>query len=293
MSKLNSEPFSGFPYKFPHKFFHKFSRRFPHLSAWLSRAFHQHLVLPVTEIGNLLLFLVDGLKLVWSRPYRWKEFLSHFHFIGNQSLVIILVTGAFTGLALTLQTYIGFKRVNAVNLIGPVVALSVTRELGPVLTGLIVAARAGGAMAARLGTMRVSEQIDAMEVMGVHVRQYLISPRIYAAFFACPLLTVFFDTVAIWGSYVMVTQVFDLDGANFWRRIFEYVDIKHILEGVFKATFFGLIFTMICTYRGFFTKGGAKGVGEATNKSVVYSMVSIIVFDYFLTILIRIYYNII
>ena len=244
-------------------------------------------------MGELLLFLVDSLKIAWSRPYRLREFLNHFHFIGNQSLLIILVTGVFTGLALTLQTYIGFKRVNAVNLIGPVVALSVTRELGPVLTALIVAARAGGAMAARLGTMRVSEQIDALEVMGVHARQYLIAPRIYAALFACPLLTVFFDTVAIWGSYSMATTVFGLDGATFWQRIFDYVGVKHLLEGVFKATFFGLIFTMICTYEGFFTKGGAKGVGEATNKSVVYSMVSIIVFDYFLTILIRIYYNIV
>ena len=258
----------------------------------LSKYSHQYFISPVTQLGNIVLFSTKALKEISLRPYRYREFLQHFYFTGNQSLLIILVTGVFTGLALTLQTYIGFKRVNAVNLIGPVVALSVTRELGPVLTALIIAARAGGAMAARLGTMRVTEQIDALEVMGINARQYLVSPRIYAALLACPLLTVFFDTVAILGSHTLATQAFGLDGANFWQRIFEYVGLNHILEGMFKATFFGFLFTMICTYQGFFTKGGAKGVGEATNKSVVYSMVSIIVFDYFLTILIRIYYNI-
>jgi phospholipid/cholesterol/gamma-HCH transport system permease protein len=194
-------------------------------------------------------------------------------------------------LALSFQIYLGFKLFNAVNLVGPVVALGITRELGPVLTGLIVAARAGGAMAARLGTMRVNEQIDALDVMGVNTKQYLISPRLIAAFICMPLLTAIFDFVAMLGSYFLTVKLMDLDEAVFWQKISDFIEVKHINEGLFKAAIFGVFFALICTYRGFNTTGGAKGVGDATNQGVVQSMVMIIVMDYFLTNLIRVYYN--
>lgn len=245
----------------------------------------------IKDAGSIVIFFYDTIKVSFERPYRFVELVRHMEFIGNQSVFIITLTGLFTGLALSFQIYLGFKLFNAVNMVGPTVALGITRELGPVLTGLIVAARAGGAMAARLGTMRVSEQIDALDVMGVNTRQYLIAPRIYAAVITMPMLTAIFDFVAMLGSYFLCVRLLELDEAIFWDKIAGIIDPRHINEGLFKATVFGLVFSTICTFRGFFTTGGAKGVGEATNTGVVQSMVMIIVLDYFLTNIIRIYYN--
>lgn len=244
----------------------------------------------IIDVGDVSLFAVTSLKLLFTQPYRYSEVLKHMEFIGNQSVGIISLTSLFTGLALSFQIYLGFKLVNAVNLVGPTVALGITRELGPVLTGLIVAARAGGAMAARLGTMRVNEQMDALDVMGVNTKQYLIAPRIIAAVLCMPLLTGLFDFMAMLGSWILCTKIVGLDSAVFFDRIRQTVEIRDINEGLFKAAIFGFMFAVICTYQGFFTKGGAKGVGEATNKGVVMSMVSIIILDYFLMNLIRVFY---
>lgn len=245
----------------------------------------------IEEIGLITIFAKDSFLLLFTKPYRHSEIIRHMEFIGNQSVWIISLTGLFTGLALSFQVYLGFKIVNAVNLVGPTVALGITRELGPVLTGLIVSARAGGAMAARLGTMRVNEQIDALDVMGVNTRQYLVGPRIIAAIITMPLLCAIFDFVAMIGSYILCVKLVQLDEAIFWDKIRNNLEVRHINEGLIKAAFFGIIFSVVCTYRGFFTTGGAKGVGEATNKGVVQSMVMIIVMDYFLTFLIRIFYK--
>ncbi len=244
----------------------------------------------IQSVGDLFIFIYDGIRLLFVRPSRVGELIKHMEFVANQSLGIISLTALFTGLALSLQVYLGFKMVNATNLVGPIVALAITRELGPVLTGLIVAARAGGAMAARLGTMRVNEQIDAIDVMGIDPKQYLISPRMAAAIISMPLLTAVFDFVAMIGSYFLVVHLVHLDEAVFWQKIRDTIEIRHIMEGLMKSSFFGLIFAGICTYRGFYTSGGAKGVGEATNRGVVISMVMIIVLDYFLTSMIRFYY---
>ena len=244
----------------------------------------------INEIGQIVMFAVTSIYLSFQKPYRYVEVIKQMHFIGNESVFIISLTGLFTGLALSFQVYLGFKIVNAVNLVGPTVALGITRELGPVLTGLIVAARAGGAMAARLGTMRVNEQIDALDVMGVNTKQYLIAPRIYAAFICMPLLTAIFDFVAMIGSYILCVKLVDLDEAIFWDKIRSTLDVRHINEGLFKGAIFGIVFAVICTFRGFNTTGGAKGVGDATNRGVVLSMVMIIILDYFLTNLIRLFY---
>lgn len=244
----------------------------------------------IRAVGDLFIFIYDGIRLLFAPPSRFGELVKHMEFVANQSLGIISLTALFTGLALSLQVYLGFKMVNATNLVGPIVALAITRELGPVLTGLIVAARAGGAMAARLGTMRVNEQIDAIDVMGIDPKQYLISPRLAAAVISMPLLTAVFDFVAMIGSYFLVVHLVHLDEAIFWQKIRDTIEIRHIMEGLIKSAFFGLVFSGICTYRGFNTKGGAKGVGEATNRGVVVSMVMIIVLDYFLTSMIRFYY---
>ncbi len=244
----------------------------------------------VMSVGEFSVFAISSLKLLLTQPYRYGEVVKHMEFIGNQSVWIITLTSIFTGLALSFQIYLGFKLVNAVNLVGPTVALGITRELGPVLTGLIVAARAGGAMAARLGTMRVNEQLDALDVMGVNTKQYLIAPRIVAAVICMPLLTGLFDFMAMVGSWFLCTHIVGLDDAIFFEKIRQTVDVHHINEGLFKSAIFGFMFAVICTYQGYNTKGGAKGVGEATNKGVVMSMVSIIIVDYFLMNLIRMYY---
>ncbi|NUN05477.1 MAG: ABC transporter permease [Bdellovibrio sp.] len=246
----------------------------------------------IIEVGRINLFFTESVRLIFAKPSRFPEIIRHMEFIGNQSIGIICLTGVFTGLALSFQLYLGFKLFNAVNMVGPTVALGITRELGPVLTGLIVAARAGGAMAARLGTMRVNEQIDALDVMGVNTKQYLIAPRLVAAFICMPLLVAVFDFVAMLGSYFLCVKLVQLDEAVFWQKIADFIEVKHINEGLIKGMIFGLYFAVICTYRGFNTTGGAKGVGDATNEGVVQSMVGIIILDYFITNLIRFYYNI-
>lgn len=240
-----------------------------------------------TYTGQVTLFFLDSLKLLFMKPYRFEEIVKHMEFIGNKSVLIISLTGAFTGMALSFQIYLGFLKVGATNLVGPTVALGIVRELGPVLTGLIVAARAGGAMAARLGTMRVSEQIDALEVMGIEPRQYLVSPRVIAALISMPLLCGVFDFVAIFGSYFLSIYVLGLDPAVFWDKIQLWLNPVDINEGLIKAAAFGVVFSSICTYKGFYCKGGAKGVGEATNGGVVASMVLVIVVNFFMTYFIR------
>lgn len=244
----------------------------------------------IRQVGDIVLFGARSLRMATAKPSRVPELIQHMEFIGNQSIGIITLTGLFTGLALSFQIYLGFKIVNMVNLVGPTVALGISRELGPVLTGLIVAARAGGAMAARLGTMRVNEQIDALDVMGVNTKQYLIMPRVIAAVLCMPLLTAVFDFVAMVGSWFLCVHLVEIDQAVFFQRINDLLEIRHINEGLFKSAVFGLVFAVVCTYRGFNTKGGARGVGEATNNGVVQSMVLIIILDYFLTNLIRVYY---
>ncbi len=248
------------------------------------------IVLSVSEVGRIGLFCYESVRSFFYRPFRYSEIIRHMEFVGNKSVFIIVLTSLFVGLALSFQIYLGFKLVNAVNLVGPTVALGITRELGPVLTGLIVAARAGGAMAARLGTMRVNEQIDALEVMGINAKQYLVAPRIFASILSMPVLTAIFDFVAILGAYFLVVKMLELDEAIFWDKIKSTLKPAHINEGLFKSAVFGGIFSVICTYKGFFTSGGAKGVGEATNQGVVISMVLIIISDYFLTMFIRFYY---
>lgn len=242
------------------------------------------------DCGRATIFFYESFVLIRKRPYRFEEVIKHMEFIGNQSVLIIALTGTFTGLAMSYQIYLGFSLVNATNLVGPTVALGIARELGPVLTGLIVAARAGGAMAARLGTMRVSEQIDALEVMGIDSKQYLVAPRLLAAVLTLPLLCAVFDFIAMVGAHFLCIQVLSLDPAVFWDKISLWLNPRDINEGLIKSAVFGITFAAICTHKGFTASGGAKGVGEATNRGVVNSMVMIIVLNFLMTNLIRFYY---
>ena len=246
----------------------------------------------IFEVGAMIRFGLFSLSSFFKKPYRIKELIQQMEFIGNKSVFIVLLTGAFTGMALSFQVYLGFRLVNATNLTGPIVAMGIARELGPVLTGLIVSARAGGAMAANLGSMRVSEQIDAIQVMGVNPLEYLVAPRIWASIVVLPFLTAAFDFVAMIGSYFLCIHVLEMDEAVFWDKTSLWLNPNHINEGLIKAAVFGAVFSLICCFRGFNTKGGAKGVGDATNRGVVLSMVMIIVLDFFLMNLIELYYKI-
>lgn len=246
----------------------------------------------ITATGELVRFGWLACRSIFNSPFRRAEIISHMEFVGNKSVIIICLSGVFTGLALSYQIYLGFKLVNMTALVGPTVGLGVLRELGPVLTGLIVSARAGGAMAARLGTMRVTEQIDALEVMGVDPVQYLVSPRIVAATISMPLLCAVFDFVAMLGCWLICIGLFGIDQAAFWSRTSTYLQPYHLYEGLFKSAMFGFFFGIICTERGYHTKGGAEGVGNATNEGVVTSMVMIIIMDFFITNLINVFYKI-
>ena len=224
----------------------------------------------IFQIGLFSSFSFGALKVFFKRPYRIKDLITHMEFVGNKSVFIIVLTGAFTGMAVSFQIYLGFKLINATSLVGPTVAMGIARELGPVLSGLIVAARAGGAMAANLGSMRVSEQIDAIEVMGVDPIRYLVAPRIMAALITMPFLTGIFDFVALIGSYFLCIFVLGLDEAVFWDKTTLWLDPHHINEGLIKAAVFGFIFATICTYRGFYTKGGARDVGRSYKSWVLF-----------------------
>ncbi len=251
--------------------------------------FEKRVLEPVEAAGTFFLFSLKALKSIFAPPFRYGELLKHIDFVGNQSIGIIVLTGVFTGLALSFQIWIGFSMLGAGDLVGPTVALAITREIGPVLTGLVISARAGGAMAAQLGTMRVSEQIDALEVMGIEPIQYLVGPRVVASVLATPLLCAVFDFMAMLASYSLSVFFLGLDEGVYWERIQLWVQPSHVYEGLIKTAIFGLFFGLFCTFRGFTTSGGARGVGEATNRGVVISMVMVIVLDYFVSNFIRFY----
>jgi phospholipid/cholesterol/gamma-HCH transport system permease protein len=242
----------------------------------------------IRGLGELSSFVWTSLMWITRPPFRFKEILDQVEFVGNQSVFIIGLSSLFTGMVFALQTYSAFHMVNSDTLIGPTVALALTRELGPVLTGMIVAGRAGAAMSAQLGTMRVTEQIDALEVMGVNPKQYLVMPRIIACVIAMPLLAAIFDFVGNLGSYMLSVHLLNIDAATYLAKIDVFTRPKDIAQGLIKAAVFGFIFSSIGTHKGFNTTNGARGVGIATNETVVLSSILILVSDYFLSAVIKI-----
>jgi phospholipid/cholesterol/gamma-HCH transport system permease protein len=203
----------------------------------------------------------------------------------HKSIPVVLITGLSTGMVLALQSYNGFQRFRAESLVGTVVALSMTRELGPVLTGLMVAGRAGAAMAAELGTMRVTEQIDALASMGVNPVKYLVFPRFVAGVMMLPILTVLADWIGIVGGYFVSVKLLDVNSTVYIRRTLDYLEVNDVYGGLLKAVIFGGIISLISCHRGFTAGGGAEGVGQATTGAVVTSCVLILISDYFLTAL--------
>jgi len=199
---------------------------------------------------------------------------------------VVLITSLFSGGVIALQTYGTFHRFNAEFLIGAVVALSMGRELAPVLTALMVVARVGSAMTAQIGTMRITEQIDALEVMGIDPRSYLITPRIVAGTLGVPMLTVLSNIAGIFGGWFVAVKLFGVNEYLFWEKMKDLTELHDFLGGLYKATFFGFIITAVSCYFGFYTKGGTEGVGRATTNSVVTSSMLVLISDYFLTAII-------
>ncbi len=239
----------------------------------------------VRETGLIMLLFLEALFWMFSPPFRIRHIFRQMEFIGVNSLFVVMLTSLFTGMVLALQTYYAFRMFSAETLVGATVALSMTRELGPVITGLMVTGRAGSAICAEIGTMRVTEQIDALTVMAVNPVQYLVMPRILAGFIVMPLLTIVSDVMGILGGYIVGVRVLNIHGGLFMNKIYEYVEIGDIYNGLIKAAVFGVILALVGCARGYYTRGGAEGVGRSTTRAVVLASVLILTSDYILTAL--------
>jgi len=231
--------------------------------------------------------IFSGKIFIWTfrPPLDVRNLLKQIEEVGIKSIPVVLITGAFTGMVLALQSYTGFKRFNAEAFVGTVVALSMTRELGPVLSGLMVSGRVGSAMAAELGTMQVTEQIDALYTLATNPIKYLIVPRFLAAVIIMPILTLFADVVGILGGYLVSVNLLGSNPTIYVRRTFDYLDLEDFYIGLLKAIVFGMIIATIGCYQGFHAEGGAEGVGKATTRAVVMSSLLILIANYFVTAL--------
>lgn len=241
----------------------------------------------IEQVGGIGRFFIDACAWLIRPPFRWEPFAEQFYFIANRSVFIVTLTALFSGMVFAIQFYFGFRMINADALVGPATALSVARELAPVFTAIVVTGRAGAAMAAELGSMRVTEQIDAIDVLAVNSVQYLVSPRILAGTLALPLLAIVFLFVANLGAYITGVYFLHIDQAVFYSHLEEFLVFEDLWQGLIKAVVFGVMFSTIGTFEGYFTTGGAEGVGRATNRAVVETLVLILIADYFLTLTIR------
>ena len=239
----------------------------------------------IENMGEMTLFTFKTFMWLFRPPFRIRIFLESMEFVGFGSLFIVILTGTFTGLVMSLQSINAFQLFNAETLVGATVALAMSRELSPVLTSLMVTGRTGSAMATELGTMRVTEQIDAMVAMAVDPIQYLVVPRVVATTIMMPLLVMLFNFVGMVGAYLMAVYVMGIDPGAYLNRIHEWMQPMDLISGGIKAVVFGMTISLIGCYKGYNASGGAKGVGEATTGAVVAGSVMTLVLDYFLTVI--------
>ncbi len=242
----------------------------------------------VDELGGTFLFLVQGLAQIGRPPSALRKITQQVYFIGVKSVFVIVLIGLFTGMVLGLQGYYTLVKFGSEGLLGAAVALSIIRELGPVLTAIMITGRAGSSMAAEIGIMRISEQIDALSTMDINPMRFLIAPRLAASLACFPLLTAIFDVVGILGGYLTGVVLLGINPGVYFDRIDATVELADVTGGFVKALVFALLVATICCYEGYFThtrRGGfgAKGVSLATTSAVVMSCVTILVADYALT----------
>ncbi len=243
---------------------------------------------PTREMGRLVIFFINGVRQMLTFPLQADKIIDQVHFIGMKSVLVICLTGAFTGMVLGLQGYYTLVKFGSEGVLGAAVALSIIREMGPVLTAIMVVARAGSAMAAEIGIMRISEQIDALETMDINPIRFLFSPRLAAAIISFPFLTAIFDTIGIMGGYLTGSILLGINPGLYFSRVESSVMMEDINGGFIKAICFAALVTTICCYQGFYTHTrkegfGAKGVSLSTTSAVVISCVLILVVDYVLT----------
>ncbi len=242
----------------------------------------------IREAGAVFVFFYKAFVHIFSFPLQISKIVNQIYFIGVKSVVIVGLTGTFTGMVLGLQGYYSLVKFGAEGTLGAVVALSIIRELGPVLAAIMVVGRAGSAIAAEIGIMRISEQIDALETMDIDPIRFLVSPKLAAAMLSMPLLTALFDVMGILGGYLTGSVLLGVSSGIFFSRMESNVMLCDVTGGFYKAFVFGIILTVISCYKGFYVHKssdgfGAKGVSTATTSAVVLSSVFILVVDYVLT----------
>jgi phospholipid/cholesterol/gamma-HCH transport system permease protein len=243
----------------------------------------QSLLAPFEEIGQLVSLTTRTLVWMVRPPYRLSQLFSAMEFIGVQSVFIVSLTGIFSGMVLALQTVTSLRQFSAEGAVGYVVAASLTREIAPVFAALMVTARAGSAMAAELGNMRVTEQIDALVTMGVSPVQYLLAPRVLASVLMLPLLCILYTCVGMAGAWLVAVEWLAVDPGIFVSNIEKRLVHADFWMGEIKAVFFGFLIATISCHKGYYAKGGAKGVGEATTRAVVHSAVALLIVNYLIT----------
>ena len=233
--------------------------------------------------GRLSLFGAAAVMHAVRPPYYPRLIGKQMLEIGYYSLPVVGLTAIFTGMVLALQSYTGFQRFNAANAIATVVVLSVTRELAPVLTGLMVAGRIGAAMAAEIGTMRVTEQIDALTTLSTNPFKYLVAPRLLAGLIMLPCCVLVADVIGVFGGYLVAVYKLGFNPSMYLKNTFTYLEIIDVVSGLVKAGVFGFLIALMGCYHGYHSKGGAEGVGAATTNAVVTASILILGFNYLIT----------
>lgn len=241
----------------------------------------------VNELGAVAIFLIKAILLIF-RPRQVPLIIQQVYYIGARSATIVMLVGLFTGMVLGLQLYYTLVKFGSAGVLGSAVALSLVRELGPVLTAIMITARAGSSMTTEIGIQRISEQIDALTTMRIDPLRFLISPRIAASIISFPLLTAFFDIVGIFGGYLTGVMLLHLDAGTYFYRVRTSIEMQDITGGFVKSIVFAVIVSTICCFQGYFThlrkdSYGAKAVGLSTTSAVVLSCVLILVSDYVVT----------
>jgi len=237
----------------------------------------------IDALGKFILFLASAAWFALIPPYKPRLLIRQIRIIGAESFFLIVLVATFTGMVLGLQGYNSLRRFGSEGALGTLVALTMVRELGPVLAALMIAARAGSAMAAELGSMQTTEQIDALTVMAINPVQYLVSPRLLAGIISFPILTTIFDVIGIWGGYMIGVVLMGAPGSSYTNGIATYMTEHDIVTGLYKSLVFGVVVTWVCCYKGYNAKRMATGISRATTEAVVLSSVLILAWDYFLT----------
>jgi phospholipid/cholesterol/gamma-HCH transport system permease protein len=233
--------------------------------------------------GRLALFAVASLATAFSPPFYPRVILREMVNIGYYSLPVVGLTAIFTGMVLALQSYTGFSRFSAEGAVATVVVLSVTRELGPVISGLMVAGRVGAAMAAEIGTMRVTDQIDALTTLSTDPLRYLVLPRLLAGVITLPMLVVVADVIGVFGGYLVGVYKLGFNAQAYLNGTWQRLETVDVVSGLVKAAVFGFIIALLGCYQGYYSRGGAQGVGRATTYAVVSASILILVLDYLIT----------